>query len=62
MTITTNITVPMPKAIVPNNDLKKKGQSVAVCKTDITKRKQTDLMVERCIKLFGNVNILIMSG
>ncbi|QGZ99197.1 elongation factor P 5-aminopentanone reductase [Dehalobacter restrictus] len=41
------------------NDLKKKGQSVIVCKTDITKRKQTDLMVERCIKLFGSVDILI---
>ncbi|WP_368293623.1 SDR family NAD(P)-dependent oxidoreductase [Dehalobacter sp. TBBPA1] len=41
------------------NDLKKKGQSVIVCKTNITKRKQTDLMVERCIKLFGSVDILI---
>ncbi|RNC62873.1 MAG: 3-oxoacyl-[acyl-carrier-protein] reductase FabG [Candidatus Dichloromethanomonas elyunquensis] len=41
------------------NALKKKSQSVAVCKTNITKHKQTDLMVERCIKLFGTVDILI---
>ncbi|UWG97586.1 MAG: 3-oxoacyl-ACP reductase FabG [Candidatus Dehalobacter alkaniphilus] len=47
------------EAYKTHNDLKKKGQSVAVCKTDITKRKQTDLMVERCIKLFGSVDILI---
>ncbi|XCH79164.1 MAG: 3-oxoacyl-ACP reductase FabG [Candidatus Dehalobacter alkaniphilus] len=41
------------------NYLKKNALSVAVCKADITKRKQTDLMVERCIKLFGSVDILI---
>ncbi|WP_353853000.1 SDR family oxidoreductase [Dehalobacter restrictus] len=39
--------------------LKKKGKAVVAFKADITKRKQTNLMVERCVKQFGSVDILI---
>ncbi|UWG98489.1 3-oxoacyl-ACP reductase FabG [Dehalobacter sp. DCM] len=39
--------------------LKKEGKAIYPYKADVTKRKQTDSMVERCLKLYGSVDILI---